>query len=128
MAHLVDYRGVNQPLMVREVIYQSIASADVDPIATAPASRTSAQKGMIDRGFVIRGNESGAYNLYAITWNAYEQNNKALTTATGGKADLVPVLLFATGGVWELTPLIKVYAQDDGTYPTGCPNVNIGLL
>lgn len=121
MTQLTNYRGVNQPLMFREVLYQSIATADVDPLATAEASRTPAQKGMIDRGFCIRGNASGAYNLYGITWNAYYQNGKSLT-------GLTPVLLLATGASWELTPLIKVYAEDDGTYPTTCSAVNIGLL
>ena len=128
MARLTDHRGVSLPLLLTDIIYQSIATADVDPLATAAASRTKNQKAMVDRGFIIRGNAAGAYNLYAITWNAYEQNGKALTIAAGGKADLTPVLLYATGAEWELIPLIKVYAQNDATYPTGCATVNIGIL
>lgn len=128
MANLVDQRGVNQPLMFREVLAVNIATSDYDPLATAAASRTREQKGAIDRGFCVKGNASGNIVIYAITWNAYFQNGKALTIASGGKEDLVPVALYTIGNVWEMTPLIKVYANDDGTYPSGCTLMNIGLL
>ena len=128
MTVLTTQRGVNQPLLFREVLAASIATADYDPIATAAASRTKDQKGAIDRGFCVRGNASGNVLIYAITHNAYIQNNKALTTASGGKADLIPVVFYAIGNVWELTPLIKVYANDDGTYPSGCTLINVGIL
>jgi len=128
MANLTDQRGVNQPLMFREIIQASIATTDYDPLAVAAASRTSAQKGAIDRGFCVRPNASGNVIVRAITWNAYLQNGKQLTIAAGGKADLVPTTLYAIGNVWEMIPLIKIYANDDGSYASGCTLVNIGLL
>ena len=126
MAHLVDQRGVNQPLMFREVLDASIATADYDPLATAAASRTKDQKAAVDRGVCVRGDTTGS--LYVITWNAYHQNRDALTIAAGGKADLTPVPLRSIANVWEMVPVIKVYAANDATYASASGNINIGIL
>lgn len=128
MAILTTQRGVNQPLMFRDIIAQSIATTDVDPIATTEASRTSRQKSMIDHGFCIRGNASGNVTIYGITWHSYNENGKFLTITAGGKADLAPIALYTVGNTWELVPLIKVYANNDNSYASGCTAVNIGIL
>lgn len=107
--------------MFREVLGKSIATADYSPTEIAAGSRTKDDKGAIDRGFCVRPSGSGPVTMYGITWNAYYQNGKSLT-------DLTPVPLYSIGSVWEMVPLIKVYAANDGTYPSGVNTVNVGVL
>lgn len=112
------------PLWFDDIEAVSIASADFNPITDLGAvPATEHQVGRyIRNGFGVRNGSETAAFIRAITLAQYRANNKSLV-------GIVPRTIYLNGGDWCLTPVVKVFAANSGTYPsTGMTNVNIGLI
>lgn len=103
-----------------ETYERSIATAAYYPgcALDVTAAWSSARINDFWNGFFVRPNADGA--LYVITLSQYEDNKKSLT-------GLVPVKLYGKDSIWEYQPVVKVYAANDGTYPSIATSINIAI-
>lgn len=120
MAGVTGARGLAPSFWFDEIYDRSIATADYYPGCATDVTATwsDARIGDFWRGFYVRPDTDGA--LYVITLRQYEDNKNRVTS-------LVPVKLFATANQWELIPVVKVFAKNDGTYPSAASNINIAI-
>lgn len=107
------------PLWFDDIIAFDISTTDFDPIAT----EADHDIGQYTRnGFGVKNGTETAAFIRAVTLAQYRANHKSLT-------GIVPRTIYLNGGDWCLTPVVKIFAADDGTYPsTGMTNINVGLI
>jgi len=107
------------PIWFDDIEEYSIATADFNPGTTVTAyDHENYQR----NGFALKNGTETAGFIRAVTLAQYLRNNKSVT-------GIVPRRIDLNGGDWALTPLIKVFAANDATYPsTGMTIVNIGLI
>jgi hypothetical protein len=111
--NITDNRGRSIPFFVGNYTYESIATADFDPITTLhdarhvhPTEMNTAELGRYSgRGFLVRPNATGLF--YGITWEQYVNNKKSLT-------GLTPQPFLAVANTWIECPYVKIYASNSG--------------
>ena len=112
--------GAQMPLYFEDIDYVSVATANYSPSENESLSAADKAKYM-QSGFIIMNCTDSLTYAYAITWEQYRANNKSLT-------DLVPKQLYAASADVIYTPVVKVYAGNDATYPSTMVTLNIGLI
>jgi len=121
---LIDNRGRQVPFFVNDFTYESIATANFDPITLKhdadnvhPVEMNDSTIGKYTRnGFIVRPDTDGA--IYMITHEQYTRNHKSLT-------GLVPRKFLGLASTWIECPVVKVYAKNDGTYPATSDYINV---
>jgi hypothetical protein len=124
---LIDNQGRQIPFFVGTFTYESIATADFDPITTLhdarhvhPVEMNDSEVGKYSRGgFLVRPNDDGL--LYGITWEDYIRNHKSLT-------GLTPQAFLGAVDAWIECPFVKVYACNDATYKTVATYINVAPI
>jgi hypothetical protein len=124
---LIDNRGRQIPFFVGTFTYESIATANFDPITTLhdalhvhPTTLNDSELGKYTLGgFLVRPNADGLF--YGITWEAYIRNKKSLT-------GLTPQAFLGLASSWIEVPFIKVYASNDATYKTIATYINVAPI
>lgn len=111
------------PLWFDDIEAASIAAADFDPITTLDVPATEHEIGRYSRnGFGVKNGTETAAFIRAVTLAQYRANHNSLT-------GVVPRTIYLNGGDWCLTPVVKVFAANDATYPsTGMTNINVGWI
>lgn len=129
--------GAATPFFVEDIIaYQSIATTDYSPIATYQASakaQTDAQTlwKQIKNGFLVKNATDSAGYIYAITWSQFEtyrRQHKGTTEASWSLAGFTPQRIDLGAGEWVATPLVKVYANNTGSYNSTVTAINVGTI
>ena len=125
--NITDNRGRQTPFFIESFSYEHIATADFDPITNLPttlAGQTAAKIAdaigiYTQKGFLVRPNTTGL--LYGITWRQWIDNKKSLT-------GLIPQAFLGLANTWIECPYVKVYAANNGTYPTASSYCNVAPL
>lgn len=121
---ITDQEGRSTPNFIDNFEYYSIATTDFSPFEN-PSLSASEIGGYIDKGFLVMPHADGT--IYGITWRDFVANGKKLTIATGGIANLTPKIYKGSDGQWIPTRWIKIYASNDGTFPSVATTVNIDI-
>ena len=121
---MIDNRGRQIPFFVNSFTYEHIATANFDPITAATDTYGNAlnasQIGSYSRnGFLVRPDTDGAF--YGITYDQYVRNHKSLS-------GLIPQKFLGLANTWIECPFIKIYAANDGTYPSVAAYCNVAPL
>jgi hypothetical protein len=117
MGVLIDSEGRNVPLFVVDYVYVSIATEDFSP--TEDASLSAEEIGLFEaKGFLVRPNADG--DMYGITLYRYKNNKNSLT-------GLTPKRYLGAQNQWIECRFIKVYASNNGTYPSTATAINYGF-
>jgi hypothetical protein len=123
---IIDNRGRNVPFFVENFTLENITNDDFDPITTltdsahAPGTLTASQVGQYTQGgFLVRPNADGY--VYGITWRQWIDNGKSLT-------GLAPQGFLGLASTWVEVPYVKIYAADDGAYPTDATSINVAPI
>lgn len=134
---LLTRTGSSLPLWFEDIpVYQSIATADYDPIATYQASLMDSSdltlmNSLVAHGFGVKNATEDAGYIYAITLNQYLDylsENKGIEAVDIDLSGIVPRQIQLMGGEWCVTPIVKVFADDDVTYASTVVTVNIGRI
>jgi len=112
--------GAQMPLYFEDIDYVSVATANYSPSENESLSAALKAKYM-QSGFIVMNCTSDLAYVYAITWEQYRANKNSLT-------GLEPKQLYAASGDVVYTPLVKVYAGNDATYPSTMTMLNIGII
>ena len=116
----VVFQQPQLPIWFDHIESASIATANYDPIVTLAGLKTLGH--FTSNGFGLKNGTETAAFIRAITLAQYRMNRNSCT-------GVVPTTIHLNGGDWCLTPLIKVFAANDGTYPsTGMTTVDIGWI
>ncbi len=124
---LTNRNGREIPFFISDFTYESIATANFDPITSLhdgknvhPVEMNDSRLGSYQKGgFLVRPNADGL--LYGITWQDYRNNHNSLT-------GLVPQAFLGAENSWIECPFVKVYASNDGTYPSTPTLINVALV
>ena len=111
MGKLGSINGLNMPLWFLDLEVQDIATANYAPTDVE----------YLQNGFAVKNAGADDGYVYAISWWEYFKNGKSTT-------GLTPVKMYASAGDWILTPVVKCYAGNDGTYPSTATTLQIGLI
>lgn len=129
--------GFTAPLWLEDYIaYLSIATTAYDPIATYQASaKTEANLATMNAavlgGFMVQNITDTAGYIYAITlaqFKAYQKANKGLTPATWDLSGIVPRKIQIDSYDWAYTPLVKVFADNHGSYASTVTSIQVGRI
>ena len=129
--------GAALPLWVDDYLaYQSIATTAYDPIATYQASSKTQSDvdtlwTAIKSGFAVKNVTENSGYIYAITWRQFEdykKKHKTLTENTWDTSGIVPRQIHLLGGEWAVTPIVKVFKDNDGTYPSTVTTINVARI
>lgn len=101
--------GTSFPEFIDDIEVKDMTSTDFSPLED-PSLTASEIGRYTDKGFLVRAGADG--NAYVITWRQYVNNDKSLT----GLIPRGPIPMSANQ--WLETRIIKVYAKEDGTYPS----------
>jgi len=132
---LLTHGGGEYPLWFNNITdYASIAVADFSPVATylagaATSVRLSACNVYIKHGFAVKNATENAGYIWAITWTDYQgylatnkENPLVITSIT-------PRQIYLLAGEWCLTPVIKVFAGNDGSgHASTVATINVGTI
>ena len=120
---LIDNRGRQIPFFVNSFTYEHIATANFDPITLGTDVTGTLNDSGIGKysrnGFLVRPDTDGA--LYGITYDQYIRNHKSLS-------GLTPQKFLGLANTWIECPFVKVYAANDGTYPSASAYINVAPL
>jgi hypothetical protein len=137
MTRLLTRTGSSLPLWFEDILaYSSIATADVDPIATYQASAKatsdlSTMNEYVAHGFGVKNATDSSGYIYAITFSQFEsylKQNRGILPASWSLTGITPRQIDLAGHEWCVTPIIKVFKDNDGTYPSTITTVNIGRI
>lgn len=110
--------GTAVPFLVDDIEYHAIATEDFSP--SEDASLTASEIGKyMDKGFLVWPHADG--NLYGITWRQYIANNESVT-------GLIPQLITVSANGWVECRFVKVLAANDGSYPSTCGPITVGII
>ena len=112
--------GAQMPLWFEDIEYVSVATANYSPSEDESLSEANVAK-YVQSGFVVMNCGDDAGYVEAITWEQYRANSLSLT-------GLTPRKLYAASMDVVYTPIVKVYAADDVTYPSSISTLNIGIV
>jgi hypothetical protein len=119
------FQNSNYPLWFHDIEYWNIAIQDFDP----PGQQTQYNIGdYMSNGFGVKNATATAGYIYAITWYQYESDghNSFIDFRTG--LALVPRRIDLDGYDWCITPLAKVFADNDANYPSTITAINVGKI
>jgi hypothetical protein len=123
---LIDNRGNQVPFFVEDFTLENITNDDFDPItlltdsAHVPGSLNASQVGRYTKaGFLVRPNADGY--VYGITWRQWLDNGKSFV-------GLMPQGFLGLASTWVEVPYVKIYASDDGTFPTVATSINVAPI
>ena len=123
---LTSRRGREIPFFVSDFTYEDIRTANFDPITTERDGRNVATDMNASRlgeykkgGFIVRPDTDGV--IYMITLDGYLKNKSSLT-------GLTPQAFLGAANSWIECPVVKVYAKNDGTYPSTSDYINVALV
>jgi hypothetical protein len=124
---LVTRRGAEIPFFIEDFTYEDIQTVAFDPITLLhdarhvhPTVLNDSDLGAYTKhGFLVRPDTDGV--IYGITWRQYKDNLKSLS-------GLVPQAYLASANTWIECPFVKIFAHNDGTYPSGSHYINVGQL
>lgn len=134
---LLDNTGRQIPFWFEDILnYASIATTDFDPIATYQAgSMASADLSKLNMyvkgGFGVKNATDNSGYIYAVTWaqfQTYLNQNKGVLPASWTLAGIVPRQIFLAAGEWCVTPIVKVFKDNDGTYASTVVTINTGRI
>lgn len=134
---LLTRAGFGYPLWMEDFLaYQSIATTAYDPIATYQASaKATSDLATLNKhvkgGFSVKNATENSGYIYAVTWSQFEDylsQNRKLTEANWDLSGIVPRQIFLLGGEWALTPIVKVFKGNDGTYASTVVTINVGRI
>lgn len=136
MSRIMLRSGAAMPLWMEDITdYASIATANFDPLATYQATPTSANLSHmyshLKSGFAVKNATDNSGYIYAITWNqleTYLKANKGLVETSWSYSGIVPRQIHLAAGEWCVTPLAKVFADNDGTYASTVTTINVGRI
>ncbi len=123
--------GARMPFLGTDIThYVDLAASDFSPIENQPAALTDTQEDVyIKNGFIAENATDTAGLLYVVTWNEFQihrqRSNRALVTNTQVLALCTPIQVYVASGSYCMTPLVKVYATTDQSYPSVVTKVNI---
>jgi hypothetical protein len=127
--------GGSSYVWFEDIEYASIATANFDPLAVYQASPTDATLSHmwthLKSGFGIKNATEDAGYVYAITWSQfmdYVDSNRGILPASWTYAAIVPRRLDLAAGEWAVTPIAKVFADNDGSYASSITALNIGRI
>lgn len=123
---LNNRRGREISFFVDDFTYEDIRTANFDPITTLRDGKNVATDMNDSRlgtyktgGFLVRPDTDGA--LYGITLDSYLKNKSSLT-------GLTPQKFLGLASTWIECPFVKIYALNDGTYPSTSSYINVALI
>jgi hypothetical protein len=135
---LLTRSGSSLSLWLEHIYLSTIASAAIDPFAVYDASSKGASDAsllgkFIDSGFSIENHSATQGDFYAITWSQYQDYlalNKEKPYDLTALAAITPAHIGLGPHEWCITPLVKIYAANSGTYvPTaGLAVINVGRI
>ena len=129
--------GAATPFFVEDIIaYQSVATTDYSPIATYQASaKAQTDKQTLDKqiknGFLVKNATDSAGYLYVITWSQFEnyrRQHKGTTAASWSLSGFTPQRIDLGANEWCATPVVKVYANNTGSYTSTVTAINVGTI
>jgi len=133
---LTNRNGREIPFFVADYTREDIRTANFDPITTLRDGRNVATDMNASRlgtyeaaGFLVRPDTAGV--LYCITWDQYKRALHAGQTYAQRLvvlAALVPQPFIGAAGAWVECAVVKVFAKNDGTYPSASDYINVGLI
>lgn len=123
---LTDNRGRQIPFFVENFTLENITNDDFDPITLKTDSAhpgvdlNDSQIGSYTQGgFLVRPNADGY--VYGITWRQWLDNGKSLV-------GLAPQGFLGLASTWVEVPYVKIFASDDGAYPTVATSINVAPI
>ena len=134
---LLTRTGSSLSLWFEDILaYSSIATANVDPIAVYQAgsmatSDLSLMNEYVAHGFGVKNATDTAGYIYAITFSQFEsylKQNRGILPVNYVLTGIVPRQIHLAAGEWCVTPIVKVFKDNDGTYPSTITTVNIGRI
>jgi hypothetical protein len=137
MTRLLTRTGSSLPLWFEDILaYSSIATANVDPIATYQASSMatsdlSTMNEYVAHGFGVKNATDNSGYIYAITFSQFEsylKQNRGILPASWSLSGIVPRQIHLAAGEWCVTPIVKVFKDNDNTYASTVVTVNIGRI
>jgi hypothetical protein len=137
MARVLNRQGASIPFWFEDILnYVSIATANFDPIATYQASAKttlllSTMNEYVANGFGVKNATDNSGYIYAVTWSQYDnylRTHASITPATIDLSAIVPRQIHLIGGEWCVTPIVKVFAGNDGTYASTVVTINVGRI
>jgi hypothetical protein len=126
--------GARTPFFATDIThYVSIATADFSPIEDQPAALTATQEELYTKsGFIVSNATDNSGVVYVITWNEFQihrtQSNRALVTDLQVLALCTPIRIYLASGDWTMTPIVKVYADNNQTTPSTVVTINVGTV
>ena len=125
--------GARTPFFCDDIThYVSVAAADFSPIENVPAGTLVREDTYIKNGFLAMNATATAGLLYCITWQEFQlhrlRSNRNLVTNTQVLALCTPVAIYVSECNWTMTPIVKIFAGTNQTYPTTVVTVNIGTI
>jgi len=126
--------GARTPFFATDIThYVSIALANFSPIEDQPAVFTATQEEIYTKnGFLAMNATDNSGLVYVITWNEFQihraQTNHALVADLAVLALCTPVAIYLASGDWTMTPIVKVFAGNNQTYPSTVVTINVGTI
>ena len=126
--------GARTPFFATDIThYHDLTAGDFDPIGDTPDTLSDTQEDVfIHNGFLVKNATDDAGLVYVVTWNEFEvhrtQSNMSLVTYFQVLALCTPIAVYLPSGGWCETPVVKVYATSDQTYPSTVEIINIGTI
>ena len=115
--------------------YVSIAAANFHPIGVYQATPTSATLSHmythVKNGFGVKNATDNNGYIYAVTWSQFQdyiKANRRLAETAWDIGSIIPRQIHLAAGEWCVTPIVKVYADNDATYPSTVVTINIGRI
>ena len=126
MGRILTRNGAEYPFWGEHMEYHAIGVADFDP--TNDVTIIARDKpNYLKNGFMVKNASTNIGHIFAITFHQYEANQRQLVNWITGVA-LVPVRIDLDGYDWVLTPLVKVFAGNDATYPSTVMYITVGWI
>jgi len=120
--------GGQYPFWFENLEYHDLTTGDFDPAVTYAAAAVQHHLGTyLNNGFGVKNATTNIGHIYAITWHQYEANDHTFLDIHTGLA-LVPIRIDLDGYDWCLTPIVKVLATTDQTYPSTVTAITIGWI
>ena len=126
--------GARVPFFSSDIThYHALATTDFSPIEDAGGTFSATQTDVfIKNGFIVFNATDTAGLVYVVTWEEFQthrqQSNKSLVTDTAVLALCTPVAVYVPSGSAAFTPVVKVFADNDGTYTSTVTHINIGTI
>ena len=128
--------GARTPFFATDIVDYHNMATHYSPIDDLPAIPTlaelSAYEVFLKSGFLAANATDTAGLIYVVTWNEFQthrqQSNINLVTDVQVLALCAPVAIYLASGDWTMTPIVKIFATDNQTYPTVVTYVNIGTI